>query len=66
MLSGVMMFEEMGWTDVARAIVGGIEGAISAGTVTYDLARQMPGSTKVPTSGFADAVIAHMSGAVAT
>jgi isocitrate dehydrogenase len=50
MLSGVMMFEEMGWTDVARAIVGGIEGAISAG----------------PTSGFADAVIAHMSEAVAT
>jgi isocitrate dehydrogenase len=40
-LSGVMMFEEMGWSDVARAIVRGVEGAIAAKTVTYDLARQM-------------------------
>jgi len=61
MLSGVMMFEEMGWDDVAAAVVTGIEGAIQAGTVTYDLARQMPGATKVPTSGFADAVIEHLS-----
>ncbi|MCH9015206.1 MAG: isocitrate dehydrogenase (NADP(+)), partial [Gemmatimonadetes bacterium] len=40
-LSGVMMFEEMGWGDVAESIVRGIEGAIADGTVTYDLARQM-------------------------
>ncbi len=65
MLSGVMMFEELGWRDVGEAIVKGLEGAITAGTVTYDLARQLPGSTKVPTSGFADAVIAHMTKAVA-
>ena len=59
-LSGVMMFEEIGWKDVAATIIQGIEGAITAGTVTYDLARQMPGATTVPTSGFADAVISHL------
>jgi len=60
-LSGVMLFEELGWHDVATSIVGGLESAIQAGTVTYDLARQLPGSTKVPTSGFADAVIRHIA-----
>src|SRR5262249_53671472 len=53
-LSGVMMLEEIGWTDAARAIIAGIEGAITAKRVTYDLARQMPGATEVPTSTFAD------------
>lgn len=59
-LSGVMMFEEMGWDDVAESIVRGIEGAIADGTVTYDLARQMSGATEVPTSGFADAIINNL------
>ena len=59
-LSGVMMFEELGWDDVARAIVGGLEGAIGAKRVTYDLARQMPGATEVSTSAFADAIIEHL------
>ena len=57
-LSGVMMFEHMGWQDVADRIVRGVEKAITAKTVTYDLARQMPGSTEVSTSKFGDAVIA--------
>src|SRR5438477_2154881 len=60
-LSGVMMFEELGWDDVARAIVRGLEGAIGARRVTYDLARQMPGSTEVSTSAFADAIIEHLA-----
>jgi isocitrate dehydrogenase len=60
-LSGVMMFEEMGWNEVGQAIVRGIEGAIKAGTVTYDLARQMPGAKEVKSSGFADAIIANMT-----
>ena len=59
-LSGVMMFEEMGWDDVAESIVRGIEGAIADGTVTYDLARQMSGATEVATSGFADAIINNL------
>ena len=57
-LSGVMMFEHMGWQEVADRIVRGVERAITAKTVTYDLARQMPGSTEVSTSKFGDAVIA--------
>ncbi len=61
-LSGVMMFEELGWDDVARAIVRGLEGAIAQGTVTYDLARQMAGAREVSTSGFADAIIHHLTG----
>jgi isocitrate dehydrogenase len=60
-LSGVMMFEELGWDDVARAIVRGLEGAIAAKHVTYDLARQMPGATEVSTSAFADAIIEHLA-----
>jgi len=55
------MFEEMGWDEVARAIVGGLEGAIAAKRVTYDLARQMPGATEVATSAFADAIVEHLS-----
>ena len=65
-LSGVMMFEELGWHDVGAAIIGGLEAAIGAGTVTYDLARQMPKAREVPTSGFADAMIAHMPGSPTT
>ncbi|MDQ6718196.1 MAG: isocitrate dehydrogenase (NADP(+)) [Gemmatimonadota bacterium] len=57
-LSGVMMFEYMGWNEAAALIVKGVENAIKAKKVTYDLARQMPGSTEVSTSAFGDAVIA--------
>ncbi|HKC46077.1 MAG TPA: isocitrate dehydrogenase (NADP(+)) [Gemmatimonadales bacterium] len=60
-LSGVMMFQELGWVDVARAIEHGLEGAIASGHVTYDLARQMPGATEVSTSTFADGIIAHLA-----
>ena len=60
-LSGVMMFQELGWGDVARSIEHGLEGAIASGHVTYDLARQMPGATEVSTSTFADGIIAHLA-----
>jgi len=59
-LSGVMMFEELGWEDVGRAIVRGLEGAIASQHVTYDLARQLPGAAEVSTSAFADAIIEHL------
>jgi isocitrate dehydrogenase len=59
-LSGVMMFEYLGWTEVGPMIVRGIEQAIKQRQVTYDLARQMPGSTEVSTSAFADRIIAGM------
>src|SRR6266550_3195436 len=60
-LSGVMLFEEIGWKEVATAIVRGLEGAIGKARVTYDLARQMPGATEVSTSAFADAIIEHLA-----
>jgi isocitrate dehydrogenase len=60
-LSGVMMFEYMGWDDVGRFIVRGLENAIKSRRVTYDLARQMPGATEVSTSAFADQIIKGMS-----
>jgi isocitrate dehydrogenase len=59
-LSGVMMFEQMGWQEAGDLIITGMERAIAAKTVTYDLARQMPGATEVSTSKFGDAVIAGM------
>ena len=62
-LSGVMMLETMGWQEASDLIMHGIEIAIGNKTVTYDLARQMPGATEVSTSGFGDAIIAGMKGA---
>jgi len=59
-LSGCMMLETMGWQAAADLIVLGMETAIRKKTVTYDLARQMPGATEVSTSGFGDAIIANM------
>jgi isocitrate dehydrogenase len=60
-LSGVMMLEYMGWNEAAQLIITGVENAIKAKRVTYDLARQMKGATEVSTSAFGDAVIAGMS-----
>ena len=59
-LSGAMMFEEIGWADVSERIIRGVEGALRARLVTYDIARQMPGSTEVSTSTFADQIIKHL------
>jgi isocitrate dehydrogenase len=59
-LSGVMMFEYMGWKEVGTLIVRGLENAIKSKRVTYDLARQMPGATEVSTSAFGDEIIKGM------
>ena len=60
-LSGVMMFEYMGWKEAGQLIVRGLENAIKGKRVTYDLARQMPGATEVSTTAFADEIIKGMS-----
>ncbi len=60
MLSGVMMFEHMGWQEVADLIISGIVKTIDQKRVTYDLERQMEGATKVKTSEFATAIIENM------
>ncbi len=59
-LSGEMMFRYMGWNEAADLVIEGLEGAIAAKTVTYDLERLMEGASKVRTSEFGDAIIAHM------
>ncbi|MBC8344906.1 MAG: NADP-dependent isocitrate dehydrogenase [Candidatus Marinimicrobia bacterium] len=59
-LSGVMMFDHLGWSEAGELITQGIERAIKAKTVTYDFHRLMDGATKVSCSGFGEAIIAHM------
>ncbi len=59
-LSGEMMFRYMGWTEAADLIITSLEKAIAAKTVTYDLARLIPGSKELKCSEFGDAMIAHM------
>jgi len=59
-LSAEMMLRYMGWTEAADLIIKGMEGAISAGQVTYDLARNATNATELSTSEFADAVVARM------
>jgi isocitrate dehydrogenase len=60
-LSGVMMFEYMGWQEAADLIKKGIGAAISNREVTYDLARMMDPPVKPPLkcSEFAQAIINH-------
>jgi isocitrate dehydrogenase len=59
-LSGEMMFRYLGWNEAADLIIKGMDGAISAKTVTYDFARLMDGATEVSCSAFGDAIIQHM------
>jgi isocitrate dehydrogenase len=61
-LSGEMMLRYLGWTEAADLVVEGLEGAIAAKTVTYDLARLIPGSRELKTSEFASAVVENMVG----
>ena len=59
-LSAEMMLRHMGWNDAADLIVKGMEGAISAKTVTYDFERLMGDAILMSCSEFGDAMISHM------
>ncbi len=59
-LSAEMMLRHMGWTEAADLIMKGVEGAIAAHTVTYDLARLIDDATELRCSEFGDAIIANM------
>jgi isocitrate dehydrogenase len=61
-LSGAMMLDHLGWPEAAEAVRQGVIGAINAKQVTYDLARQMEGSTEVGCSRFAEIAVDHMPG----
>src|SRR5438874_1435910 len=56
-LSGVMMFEHLGWTEAASDVERAIEATIADKIVTYDFARLMEGATEVKTSEFAQAIV---------
>jgi len=59
-LSGEMMLRHLGWREAADLVGKGIEGAVAAKTVTYDLHRLMEGATLTSCSGFGEAIVAHM------
>jgi isocitrate dehydrogenase len=60
-LSGVMMFDHMGWQKAGELIRTGIEQAVANKQVTYDLERQMEGATCLKCSEFAEAVCRFMA-----
>tara|TARA_B110000444_G_scaffold29466_1_gene24618 strand:- start:23791 stop:25017 length:1227 start_codon:yes stop_codon:yes gene_type:complete len=59
-LSAEMMLRHMGWSKAADLIVTGMEGAISAKTVTYDFERLMDDAELLSCSAFGKAMISHM------
>jgi len=59
-LSGAMMFDYLGWTEVRKKIVKALEKTVSKKIVTYDLARQLKGAKKVKCSDFASAIIENL------
>ena len=59
-LSGVLMFEHMGWQEVADGIVGGLEKTIANKTVTYDFERLMTGAKLLKCSEFGKAIVENM------
>lgn len=59
-LSAEMMLRHMGWSEAADLVVKGMEGAISAKTVTYDFERLMDNAELLSCSAFGEAIIAHM------
>jgi isocitrate dehydrogenase len=56
-LSGVLMFEHLGWVEAAANIVRALETTIAEKIVTYDFARLMEGATEVKCSEFAGAIV---------
>lgn len=59
-LSGVIMFQYLGWGEAADRIVAGLEKTIADKTVTYDFERMMEGATLLKCSEFGDKIIENM------
>ncbi len=59
-LSAEMMLRHLGWDEAADLIIKGIDGAITAKTVTYDFERLMDGATLLSSSEFGEAIISNM------
>lgn len=59
-LSGVMMFDYLGWTEVAEAIATALEETIKTKAVTVDFYNLMEDATLLKTSAFADRLITRI------
>ena len=60
LLSGVLMFRYMGWTEASDLIEAAFEKTIRQKRVTYDLHRLMEGAVELKTSEFGTAIIENM------
>jgi isocitrate dehydrogenase len=60
LLSGVLMYEHLGWQDAADDIVRALEQTITDKIVTYDFARLMEGAKEVRCSQFAEAIVERL------
>jgi isocitrate dehydrogenase len=63
-LSGVMMFEYLGWKEAADLIVRAMEKTVSEKKVTYDLHRQIEGATLLKCSEFGEAIVSNMDAVI--
>ncbi len=59
-LSGEMLLRYLGWHEAADLILRGVEGAIAARRLTFDLCALVEGARQVGTLEFGQAVIAYM------
>ena len=60
LLSGVLMFEHIGWQEAADDIVAALEKTLADKVVTYDFARLMEGAREVRCSEFAQAIVERL------
>ena len=60
-LSGVMMFQYMGWHEAAELVFRAMEETVQQKTVTYDLERQMDGATLLKCSEYGEAIVMNMN-----
>ena len=59
-LSGVMMFQYLGWHEAAELVFRAMEETVLQKTVTYDLERQMEGATLLKCSEYGEAIVSNM------
>jgi isocitrate dehydrogenase len=59
-LSGALMLDYLGWQEASERVREGLVKAVAKKQVTYDLARQMEGSTKVKCSEFAETIVRNI------
>src|SRR5438445_12907219 len=61
-LAGVMLLEYLGWRDAGARLRDAVKSVVGSKTLTYDLARHMPGAKEVRTSAFAQDVVEAVYG----